>query len=392
MLYVVGGRSFASKNPGRKISEVVSVWKKLGIDLSVQYGRDLIVTADSKEEYGNQSFYNASYRKNKNLSFLVHSISELRDLRHDAAMYKKLSHDYGSEKLDIIWERSSRLHWAGLKLAQKKKIPFVLEWKDHLVDYKSSFLKWYALSVEKKKIREADYIVVESTVLKHDLMKEGVSENKIRVALNAVNPVEFKRDLAKGEAIKDKLGIPKGNTVVGYLGSYAFYHNAEILIQAADIILKKESKTSFLLVGNGKDYLKCKEMAQNAGLFEKGLLMLDGVPKEDVPFLLSAMDITVLPGSTDIICPIKIMEYMAAETAVVAPNYECNREVMTHDQNGLLFEPGSANDLAAKIQALINNGPLRLELSKNARNFVSETLVWEQTWGKVLLDILAEQK
>ena len=109
MLYVVGGRSFASKNPGRKISEVVSVWEKLGINLSVQYGRDLIVTSDSKEEYGNQSFYNASYRKNKNLSFLVHSVSEFRDLRHDSAMYKKLSQDYGSEKLDIIWERSSRL-------------------------------------------------------------------------------------------------------------------------------------------------------------------------------------------------------------------------------------------------------------------------------------------
>src|SRR5690606_28653842 len=103
----------------------------------------------------------------------------------------------------------------------------------------------------------------------------------------------------------------------------------------------KFTEIKFVLVGNGQDYNLCKSIAERYGILDNGLLMLDGVPKEKVPGILSSIDISVLPGSTDIICPIKIMEYMASETALVAPDYPCNREVVTHEETGLLFTPNN---------------------------------------------------
>ena len=49
------------------------------------------------------------------------------------------------------------------------------------------------------------------------------------------------------------------------------------------------------------------------------------------------MDIAVLPGSTAIICPIKIQEYMAAELPPVLPDYPVNREVVAQGARRACF-------------------------------------------------------
>ena len=391
ILYIVSARSFSSSNPGRKIYEVIEVWKRLGIKVHETFGKD-IITQSGNDSYGNQTYHNSNLRKRKYLKFFINSYSELKDIIHNWKLYNILKKQYLNVDMDIVWERSSRLHCAGLKLARKKNIPFVLEWKDHLINYKFSLFKPLAQLIEKKKLRKANYIIVESSVLKNYLIKLNVNPNKIKIALNAVNPDEFKRNTVLGQLIKNDFQISNDKTVVGYLGSYAFYHNSLLLIEAAKQILEERKDIQFLLIGNGQDYLKCKKQAEAYNILNNGLTMAQGVPKEKVPHLLSAMDITVLPGSTDIICPIKIMEYMAAETVVIAPDYECNREIITDNINGYLFDSYSHNALVNKIILAVDNQQKSKQLQINAREYVAKKLIWENTWGKTLTDILEYEK
>ncbi len=79
---------------------------------------------------------------------------------------------------DLIWERSSRLHCAGMLVARKIGVPYVLEWKDHLVPYRLSFYRGRALKMEKRKNHEADFIVVESEVLRQWLIQEEATTRK----------------------------------------------------------------------------------------------------------------------------------------------------------------------------------------------------------------------
>lgn len=388
VLYLVSARSFGSHNPGRKISEVIKVWQELGVNLKVIFGKD-IESSSSNNSYGNQQYHNSTVRKNNILKPLVNSYSELKDIVHNRRLYKKIIKE--DLELNLIWERSCRLHWSGLKIAKKLKIPFVLEWKDNLINYKYSLFRPLSIYLENKKIKEANYIVVESLVLKNDLINKGVNSEKIHIALNAVNSVEFVSDVVKGNEFKETNSIPLANKVVGYLGSYAFYHNTQLLIKAAAIVLKTKKNVSFIMVGNGQDYDECLSLAKNLNILNNGLIMLNGVSKEYVPNVLSAIDISVLPGSTDIICPIKIMEYMAAETVVCAPDYLCNREVINED-TGVLFEPNNENDLAAKILYTIDNPKFSLNCAKEARKYVKNNLTWENTWGRTLLNIIGDEK
>jgi glycosyltransferase involved in cell wall biosynthesis len=141
------------------------------------------------------------------------------------------------------------------------------------------------------------------------------------------------------------------------------------------------------MVGNGELYPECLAEAQQRGLIGGILTMRPGVPGREVPATLSALDIAVLPGSTDIICPIKIQEYMAAGLPTIAPDYLCNREVITHGKTGMLFTPGDEVALAKAILELSRGRELRQHMSRVARAEVASRFTWERTWGKTLRQI-----
>lgn len=388
VLYLCSARSFRSDHPGRKIASVAQCWRGMGNEVVLVCGGDIEVTPPGiqAQEYGRAAYHNQWFRKLRILGPLVRSASERRDLLHDAAMLKHLQGVCCSGKPDLVWERSSRLHCAGLTLARELKVPYVLEWKDHLVEYRFSFYRSRALAMEILKNREADHVVVESGVLRTGLAGQGVDVRKVIIAHNAVEPREFVRELAHRTRVRTELGVSDDTMLVGYLGSYAFYHDAARLVLAADLCRKKKAKANlkFLMVGAGKEYSQTHELAVKLGLLDELVVMRPGVPNKEVPGILAALDIAVLPGSTDIICPVKVQEYMACELPVVLPDYSCNREVVRDRETGFFFEPKNATSLAEMISLLAANSGLRRSVGERARAEVLRRFTWEATWGAAL--------
>lgn len=389
IIYNVSGRSFRNNNLGRKISEVIACWKS-SFDIEVICGGDLYEVSTEKNYCNDTSaHHDQSFRKIKFLEPVINSISEIKDLIHDRKLYAKLCEKYDEKEITLVLERSCRLHYAGYRYAKKRGVPFVLEWKDHLVDYNISLFKPYALWMERFKNDKADFIIVESEVLRDSLSKEGIKHDKILVAYNAVNADEFKPSKNKRKSYRASLDLNEGDTLVGYIGSYAFYHDTKRLIYAARIIKQKGfSNIKFLLIGNGEEFQECYDLAKQIGLTMKDVIFVDTIPKEQVPEVLASIDISVLPGSTDIICPIKVFEYMAAETALILPDFICNREVVSDLKNGVLFQPYNENDLADKIIWLSQNPEEIKLMGFQARETVKERFTWDNTWGKVLRSII----
>jgi glycosyltransferase involved in cell wall biosynthesis len=390
IIYFISGRSFKQNSLGRKISEVISCWKSK-YDLEVFCGGDFDskITSKDNQKYGNVDFHNQSFRKIKLLEPIVNSLSELKDIVHDRKLYKQLCAKYDEQKITLVWERSCRLHYSGYRYAKRRGVPFVLEWKDHLVDYGISTFKFYALWMERYKNIRADYIVVESEVLKDALTKQGVNGDKILVAYNAVNAQEFKPSNERRNIYRSSLEVGEDDILVGYIGSYAFYHDTERLVNAALILKNKGvSNVKFLFIGNGKEYQQCYELAKKSLLLGSTVIFKESIPKERVPEVLASIDISVLPGSTDIICPIKVFEYMAAGTVALVPDYPCNREVVSDFENGVLFQPHNENDLADKILWLSQNPEKIKSIGFQGRLTVKEKFTWDNTWGRVMTTIV----
>jgi glycosyltransferase involved in cell wall biosynthesis len=394
ILYLCGGRSFCSGDPSRKLAEVADCWQRAGHDVKHVCGGDAYVNGvPGGEAYGSQETYARWYRRVPGMTPLVTSVSEWRDIRHDRWMFEHLGAICSRWCPDVIWGRSCRLHCAGLTFARRIGVPYVLEWKDHLIDYRFSLFRGRALRMEARKNREAAYIVVESHVLRDQLGREGVDAGKIIVAHNAVQADQFSRDKRKRAKVRNELGVDNDTVLVGYLGSYAFYHDTARLVLAANIIRKGSpaGKTRILMVGAGKEYARSRQLAEDLELLDSVLIMKPGVPKEEVPGVLGALDIAVLPGSTDIICPIKVQEYMACELPSVVPDYACNREVIDDGRTGALFTPKDATALAGEIVALAQSRGLREAMGRRAREEVIRRFSWQATWSAALETVLERE-
>lgn len=82
------------------------------------------------------------------------------------------------------------------------------------------------------------------------------------------------------------------------------------------------------------------------------------VPHERIPEILGALDVLVVPSVWLENSPFVIHEAFAAGLPVVASNLGGMAELVTHETNGLLFEPGSDEALARALRRLLEEPEL----------------------------------
>lgn len=96
----------------------------------------------------------------------------------------------------------------------------------------------------------------------------------------------------------------------------------------------------------------------------------------------SIVDIFIYPRIknlvTELVTPIKPLEAMASGKAVIASNVGGLKELVHNGVNGILFEPKNAGDLANKLNYILSDEELRLQLGKNARKYVEANRDWRK--------------
>jgi glycosyltransferase involved in cell wall biosynthesis len=105
--------------------------------------------------------------------------------------------------------------------------------------------------------------------------------------------------------------------------------------------------------------------------------VLGEVPYSDLRCFYSLADIFVFPTMQAIEgFGLVAAEAMACGTPVVAANIAAIPEVVRDHLTGLLFEPGNAADLAAKLVMLLSNEPLKQAFVIRGRPSVEESFSW----------------
>jgi glycosyltransferase involved in cell wall biosynthesis len=106
------------------------------------------------------------------------------------------------------------------------------------------------------------------------------------------------------------------------------------------------------------------------------------LPHSQVPYLVSAADVAVAPYTKmepELFCgsSMKVFEYMASSTAVIASDQGQISEVIQKGVNGLLVPPGDAQALAAALKKLMDDPDLRARLGQQARQDAIKKHSWE---------------
>ena len=144
---------------------------------------------------------------------------------------------------------------------------------------------------------------------------------------------------------------------------------------------KSDNDLRFLFVGDGKGMPAFKAAVSHLG---DRVILTGNVPHSRVPGLVALLDIGVLPGTAPYTSPLKILEWMAAGVAIVAPRHPPIEELLVDGVHGLLFEPGDCAAFIERAMGLAGDAELRRRLGEAARERVLSSFTWRHNARGVL--------
>lgn len=248
-------------------------------------------------------------------------------------------------------------------------------------------LRSHRALVEKFNFSNSDYAIAGNQDAKNILRQRGF-DKPIKVLPQLGVDVELyrKQDVTD---LRDELGLDA--FTIGYVGRFAEEKGLLTLIEAASTI---SEDYHLLLVGRGGLKPRMVKLATERGVNDR-MHFIDTVPHHKVPLYMNCMDVMVLPSLTTPTWKEQfghvLIEAMACKTPVIGSN---SAEIPNVIGNaGLIFKEGDADDLAEKLQMVIENEGLRNELSQKGRRRVLEKythrMIAEETY-KVYQELLEE--
>jgi len=166
-----------------------------------------------------------------------------------------------------------------------------------------------------------------------------------------------------------------------FIGRLVDYKGIETLMGA----FKTSSSFSLKIVGDGPLRKKVDEFCS----LRKNVEWLGTLGKDSIFELIRNSSFIIFPSQCYENMPMVIIESFAFSKPVVASNLGAVREFVIDEVNGILFEAGNAEDLAAKISYLFSHQKEREELGKNANKFYKEKFDKENNY-RTLMNIYTE--
>jgi glycosyltransferase involved in cell wall biosynthesis len=320
-------------------------------------------------------------------------IFELLEIGYNLAAGWRLNALFRCESFDLIYERHAFFLCVTALLADRRKVPLIVEVNELAGDERIRAQPWLlplARWADGITFRRARLIVVVSPHLRRRIEAMGVPGEKILVLPNAVDEQTLTIE-ANGAGIRGRFHCQDA-LVIGFVGWFVPWHRLEILLGAFAALAAKEPALRLMLVGDGPLRGALEAQATALGVSDR-VIFSGAVPHAEMLDYLAAMDIGVVPHSNAYRSPIKLFESMAAGRPVVAPRTEPIGLVITHGGNGLLFEPENEDDLRTQLAALIADAELRTQLGRQAQADVVQKHTWVQNAGEVLsrLRVITEQ-
>ena len=210
-------------------------------------------------------------------------------------------------------------------------------------------------------------IAVSQGVRDYLLAQVGLDPAKVRVVTNGVDiaAIEAARP---GPLVRRELGLPEASPVIGLVGRLDHWGKGHKELFEAMARLRPEYPLHALIVGGGRRIDEVQALAASLGL--AGQVHFLG-PRRDVPDLLNAMDIFVLPSHSEGVS-LALLEAMAAGLPVIATAVGGLPELVTDGKTGLLIPPRDADALARALNRLLSDPALAKQLGTNARAHVRE--------------------
>jgi len=263
---------------------------------------------------------------------------------------------------------------AAVKYGRVNNIPVVATYHTHFPSYAKYYnvkalqeLGWDYL---KNLYNKCQTVYVPSLPVLEELKDHGFET--VEFLPHGVNTKIFNPS-AKSDGWKMNLGIDH-NYALLFAGRLVWEKGIKTLVETYEILSAKRSDVTFVIAGDGplKDELKSKM---------PGTIFLGQQPVIDLAVSFASSDVFVFPSTTETFGNVTL-EAMASGLPPVCVKEGGAYGMIKDGKTGFIAEPRNPTDIADKINTLLNNRELRVNMSFNAWQY-ARTQTWENNFKKL---------
>lgn len=241
-----------------------------------------------------------NYKLEQKLKECNSDLYEVASLKHPMKQYRQILELLKEKEYDMTYFNiSTAMSIVGPYAAYKAGIPkraihshssgndCECFWKRKILDCMHNFAKLFLYRYANQYYgcsKAAGYWLFPSKV---------VDSSEFKMIYNAVDLDEFKFDQELRKRLRKEYNL-EDCLVLGHIGNFVYQKNHTYLIKIFDALVKKEPSSRLLLIGEGKNFDKIKEMVKHRKLMDK-IFFLGW--RSDVSELYQMMDMFLLPSN-----------------------------------------------------------------------------------------------
>jgi len=212
--------------------------------------------------------------------------------------------------------------------------------------------------------RRADGIIAPSSAAAQRLAElAGLPADNIRLIPNGLDleRVEARTRAARREDIRSALGFAPDQSLILFVSVLRPGKGHEVMLDALPQLRRDVPSARLVIVGSGERERELKAQARQAG---DAVVFLG--TRDDVPELLAACDLVVLPSFAET-HPVTLIEAAAAGKPVVATRVGGVAEIVDDGVTGILVPPGDPVALAMAAARILKDPTHARALGETAR-------------------------
>jgi glycosyltransferase involved in cell wall biosynthesis len=221
-------------------------------------------------------------------------------------------------------------------------------------NYKSA-LPWWVLKAERLTNRLSTHVIaVSDSTRRHLIEKERVAGDRITVIHNGIDLELYRPRPELRAGARAQFGLPADAFVIAGVGRLSYEKNFSLYLDVAAAVLAREPRAFFVIAGTGEEGSTLAQKVRSIGI-DARVRLLGYVG--DMAQLYPAVDMLLLTSRYEGL-PMTVLEAMATGTPVVSSRLDGVQEILRDGVDSALVTPGSGEQFAARIVALMRNPAL----------------------------------
>ena len=213
-------------------------------------------------------------------------------------------------------------------------------------------------------------ITVSEETRRQYILHSGIPNRKLLTIYNGIDLTNFQRLEPDPQrvALRNEFRLPDDSNLLITVAVLRQLKGIEYMLRALPDILRAHPNTYYLIVGDGPHREALSLTAQQAGVQEH---VIFAGTRNDIPHLLSASDIFILPTLTEAL-PTVLAEAMACRLPIVASAVGGVPEMVVDGVNGILVQPANPAELSQVCNNLLAHPDKLSALGESGWSFVNQ--------------------